>query len=484
MDEYLLYNAKNNQLTCSVNKINIHSSYNPETEASRFVSSIQKTFNPSCIIITEPALSYCSTYLKKEFPNAKLIAIRYTNFFDKWNFNWDKVLYYKDLSEELLLSILKEEELYSTLFLSWPPSVNIYKEKEEKTWKIFKNVFIRAKTVLFTRSYFSTRWIINTVNFIKYANNFYKIEKANQDILICASGLSLENSIKKIKQHKNNFFVIALSSSVNYLLNNNIIPDLVFSTDGGYWAKKHLDVLKKYDIPIALTNEANISKKLYSKKIVPFYYKDSVSSKILELTNIPFLLAEPNGTVSGTALKASLNMTTKNIYFCGLDLSNSKGFQHSKPNKLEIINSTFDNKIKNKQTRLYKAELQTESLDIYKNWFIENSKYFNNRVYRLSDNYKFNNNLGFIKDINFEEINYSKDTSKIKITSISVEKNKININKIKNILLEDNSIKEIFPVEYLSYQKELDDKAKESKKEILNKKILDLVNKVEKILNE
>ena len=65
MEQIINYNAKNGQETCSINNINIHSSYNPEKEAERFVNLIEATINPSIIFITEPGFSYCAKYLKQ-----------------------------------------------------------------------------------------------------------------------------------------------------------------------------------------------------------------------------------------------------------------------------------------------------------------------------------------------------------------------------------------------------------------------------------
>ena len=74
MEQIINYNAKNGQETCSINNINIHSSYNPEKEAERFVNLIEATINPSIIFITEPGFSYCAKYLKQRFPNSKLMT--------------------------------------------------------------------------------------------------------------------------------------------------------------------------------------------------------------------------------------------------------------------------------------------------------------------------------------------------------------------------------------------------------------------------
>ena len=96
MEQIKFYTAKNGQETCSINNINIHSSYDPDKESSRFVDAIDTSINPAIILITEPGLSYCIKFLRIKFPKTKLIAIRYSNSFEKYNENWDYVFNFYD----------------------------------------------------------------------------------------------------------------------------------------------------------------------------------------------------------------------------------------------------------------------------------------------------------------------------------------------------------------------------------------------------
>ena len=83
--------ARNGSKTCSVNGKYLHSLYNPEKEAERFVSNLQCDYNPQYIVITEPVLSYSAPYLKKRFPSSKLCAIRYCDAFSETDSKWDFV---------------------------------------------------------------------------------------------------------------------------------------------------------------------------------------------------------------------------------------------------------------------------------------------------------------------------------------------------------------------------------------------------------
>ena len=83
-----------------------------------------------------------------------------------------------------------------------------------------------------------------------------------------------------------------------------------------------------------------------------------------------------------------------------MDMANQKGFQHAQPNQLEENNAKADNRIRNKLTRLSRAELTKGSLDIYKDWFANNPlNTEKKKVRRLIEEKDRKNSLGWIADI-------------------------------------------------------------------------------------
>jgi hypothetical protein len=268
--------SKDGNKTVSIQNQFIHSTYSPIKEAERFVQNINVSFEPEALIILEPGLSYILPFLKKRFPNSKLICIRFCNSFSDYNSGWDFVINYEENEnnlENLLFNYLGEEKLLSTLLLEWNSINKIFGEQINNCWKIFKNILEKSKTLLITRQVFEKKWLINTCNFIKYAKNIYTTNiNSKMPVLIVASGPSLKNILEFIKTNQNNFFIIALSSAINVLLKNQIIPDLCFSTDGGFWAGEHLKPLQIYKekINLAISVEGFCSKKiLKSQKIIP-----------------------------------------------------------------------------------------------------------------------------------------------------------------------------------------------------------------------
>ena len=108
--------AKDGSKTFSANGIFYHSSYSPVKEAQRFVETSEFVFNPKYIFFVEPGFSYCVPFIKKQFPDSKIICIR---LFDK-SFedekNWDYILRYNQITNfsHTLIQTFGEEALLSS----------------------------------------------------------------------------------------------------------------------------------------------------------------------------------------------------------------------------------------------------------------------------------------------------------------------------------------------------------------------------------
>ncbi|MBR5867306.1 MAG: motility associated factor glycosyltransferase family protein, partial [Spirochaetaceae bacterium] len=449
-------------------------------------------FNPLVIIVTEPALSYCLKPLKIKFPKAKIGAIRFVNDFNEYNSGWDFVIGIKDIPS--LLTKLGEDLLLSTLFISWAPSSKAFSQEYEFTWKEIKKLLKTSQDILATRTYFSNRWIKNTLRFCVYAKNNYILTKGNAPVLIAASGPSLKKSLPEIKKYRNKFFLIALSSAYEVLRENDIIPDICISTDGGFWAKRHI---KNCSVPLIVSAESAIAWQNTSLPVIPIKYGDSPEAILLDICGFKTLNGRRNGTVSGTAVELALSLTSSDIYACGLDLACSKGFQHTQPNALENDKIPMDFRLKNKETRIYPGEKANGSLNIYREWFSMQNGDFAKRLKRLTTkDCLYESSLGNIETITWDKINFESSTEQIKKPEIiknDIPSHKERINTIKKLFsnFEQNCISKewlssLLPADFITYKRSLNEE--EGLKEIkvkLSEKIdslADFLYKLEKSL--
>lgn len=508
---FLVEKSKNGEETCSFSGKYLHSKYNPLAEAEKFVQNIEADFFPECLFILEPALSYCALPLKKRFPKTKFFAIRYVSFFKDTDSKWDKVFYLDDnlaLSDRLF-NYFGEEKLYSSLFFEWPASKQIFSGESSLAWSEIKKAILKSRDVLGTRAYFSKRWFKNSLIFASSIKNPVTIKKINLPVIIASSGPSLRDSLPYLKEFRNSFFLISVSSAFQPLFHNGIIPDLVISSDGGYWAKKHLEFpAKDCSTIFALETESAVPKKILEKqKIIPLIYEDSQGKDFLDALKMPYMLSERCGTVAGTALTFALSLTENKVYLCGQDLAPSAGFQHTQPNALENGNAQKDFRLKNTETRITRSRFNSsQSLEIYRNWFISNSDYFSSRVMRLSDNYKYDFSLGKIKDINWNDFEKTTAASKSfslitdknteknafliehskKLTNESEEsvktRNKYLLQKLIEISKKQRFIDEVFTMDSILIHREISELKKQELIKKTDLKVQEFIRECEKIL--
>lgn len=491
--EYIEKNGST--VSVSVNGIKLHSTYSPEKEAQRFVDSLECSFSPAFVLITEPALSYTSAFLRERFPNSKLCCIRYTNFFSEYDSQWDKCFYYSPsdgipLSQHIY-NYMGEEGISSCLFISWAPSDKVFSEQSDFAWKQIKEAILKSRTVLATMTYFAKRWTKNAIRFCLFAKKTAYIQKGDSPVIVCASGPSLKSSIPYLIKNRPNFFLLAVSSSVKPLLENNIIPDLILSTDGGYWAKQHLSFAMKnnYDIPVALPLEAACYGDIFNQTIVPLSYGDGCGEALLNECKYTRTKAMRNGTVSGTAAKLAMDITRGNVFFCGLDLSPSKGFGHTQPNELEETNSLKDNRLTTKETRIVPGSFYSAPLNTYLDWFRSND--FGGRLFRLSDNFRFQNDLGKNLDVNWDffEKNCHKKLSKPNFIfseqKFDIAERKTFLKKvIENHITDKEWIKNILPSEYIVWERSKETENKIEAENKIQKKMQEFYGKLINFLDK
>ena len=463
------------------------------------MDNLSLDFIPQNIVITGPCIPYLVAPLRKKFSNSKIIGIQFSYDFQKYNSLWDYCFYVTkntrilDFHEELF-NYLGEENLCTSYFFSWKPSEKPFEQEYKITWESIKMALDKSMAIINTRNYFNKTWLYNSLRFYKNINSIAEISPISKPIIITASGPSLNQQIDFLKQNKKYFFLIALSSSLSPLLENSIIPDVILTTDGGYYASRHLKILETNpdfsNIPIILPPEARISSKILEKNpIIPLSFEDNFDSKILKELDINCIIGKRNGTVSGTGAELALTLTRESIYFMGLDLDSSLGYSHTQPNALELDNSINDFKLKSKEHRNVPNTFKNGSLEIYRNWFSTRNHNFYKQIFRIilkKDNLKQILNLTDIENSQIKHYEKKQETY-ITTQKHNLDKNKIftyftNIyNEVKKSTEINKKNEEWFKItsiiDFIKYKKQL------NKTEIFKKIKDDTLNLLENILN-
>ncbi|PIE98262.1 MAG: hypothetical protein CR988_03980 [Treponema sp.] len=464
-------------------KINIHSKYNPQKESERFVETVDGS--PLFIIISEPGESYLEKPLRKKFPKAKLIAVRYTDsMFLESDTLWDYV--WRPADGNLLfflINTIPDEHLGNTKFLAWEPSNRIWQEQAKYVWNIINKTVKTIQSIIYTRRVFGPKWFKNILKNTIYSENIVNLNIPKSDFLLAAAGPSL-NSFFEIANAK--IPILAVSSALQTLKFNNIIPDICISTDGGFWACNHFRNINQ-NIPLLFPLEASVPSFVLKKNpLAVLNYNSILETVILNELKIPSISGKRNGTVAGTAVELLLENTEHNIFMTGLDLCATNGFSHSRPHESSIKIENASKLLHPLATELYKVNIDSRSLETYSAWFRGLKKEKTKRLFRLG---YLGYELPNIERIRFEQFaekatpsTQTLKTISVKTASYKEKKNTvINIlqNAEKNIvsqdlneLLSQNSVeKEI--IEMLCYKEFIEflNNKNSNKSEILKSKI-------------
>lgn len=427
--------AKNGQTTCTADGRFLHSSYNPEMEAVRFAQSVPHSFEPAAIIVLGACLPFCAAPLRAQFPAAKLIAVQFDRRFSQFSDGWDSVFYISTEDENSqirfeteLFNLLGEEKLVTSQFVSWKASEAVWPECSRIAWEAVKSCMEKAQSVLTTRNWFNVRWYKNTVRSLSSIKKFCIPEKTDAPVLITASGPSLSKTLPFIRKNRNCFILIAASSSITTLLSNDIVPDFCISTDGGWYATRHLRAYltdpRLKNVPLIISAESAVPSSLFSQ--VPFVllsYGDAVETILSEQIEAPSVKGLRNGTVSGTAASFAASLTSGKVYICGLDLAPGKGFQHTEPNENDVPLFTGQTRINTLETTQASSRFASGSLVLYREWFSSQNKEFTSRVFRLLSQEEPLEKLGTMEDVYFEQLNISSSNAHVAFSEINCHEN-------------------------------------------------------------
>ncbi|WP_444818324.1 DUF115 domain-containing protein [Treponema denticola] len=394
-----------------IKQVKLHSSYNPQKEAERFSDTIQG--NPKIIVITEPGESYLASALRKKFPKAKLIAMRYTdNYFLESDKFWDRV--WRPASGNpsfFLVNNIPDEFLSSTLFLPWKPAEKVWPDSASWVWKEISEAVKIIQSLIATRSFFGKRWLKNMGDNFIYTEKPVKLDffgenniENNEPSFFAGAGPSLNEVLDNYSNNINGIFNIAAASALPAVLSRNIKLDLCISTDGGFWAANHLKYLtdeKFKETALAFPLEAKIPYQILKNNNCLFLsYSSSLENLFFTNLGIAPIPAKRNGTVSGTAIELLLNKTGGKIFIAGLDLKESKGFSHCSPHESQIQKEIKANRLDPLSNFAAISNFDLRSLKTYEKWFCRMPVPRAERLFRIGKDLP---PLGNIKSIDGED---------------------------------------------------------------------------------
>jgi len=417
----------------------LHSRYNPQGEAERYIESLSLNGNIRFFILIEPGMGYMVAPLKRKAPRAKIIALHAEKPVQipaakeptaKLPTVAADSEWYPETGvsvQEFLEAEIPDSEAHEIRLLEWRPALNVYghlyRTLVEEAAAFIKRSDANART---TKA-FGSRWFknfINNLSIIKTVIN--PVSPANNKfsvpLLVTGAGPGLEDAIPIIKNEApGGLFILASSSSIAALEANDLIPDLTISTDGSNWARLHLfnsfrgNSAKKETCPLAAALTAALPSQCGALPVLVISDGSFWQALILRELRIPFIALPQRGTVTAAALDLAFALTGGQIYIAGMDLANWDIRSHARPYSFDILIEEKASRTSPAYSETYKRSFLLnagESFGIYASWFKKQLSLYPRPLYQIGKNnpvFESRANLPFTARQNTEaEIKFNK----------------------------------------------------------------------------
>lgn len=395
----------------------LHSRYNPQAEAERYLDALSISPVVRCCILIEPGLGYMIPILSRRFPGARIIALHLApdhaaraadpavdsrmNRTAENTAHWDPAL---GLSAEDFLGRELEELAKeggecgpeSIRIIEWRPSREYYGDSYVKLLAAAAAALRRFDAERRTTRAFGRRWFRNFLKNLRLLNRSPLLRDFRQTaapVLVTGSGPSLEESLPLIKtlRHRS-CLIIAASSSAMALLHRGIVPDLVLSTDGGSWALLHLyELFRRNDgAPgIAAGLSAALPSQCGGLPILAIADGSLWQSLILRGLGFSHLVLPQRGTVTATALDLALVLGRGKIIIAGMDLDSRDLRTHARPYGFDRIWREAASRFRGEYGQGFSRQMAMReggSYRIYAEWFASRLGSYGGRLHTLGGN--------------------------------------------------------------------------------------------------
>lgn len=367
----------------------LYSGFNPQKEASNYLSSIPDLTTKQAVI-TFCGADFINCELEKKQEIKNIFSFEPIDF--PINTKSKKVHHLKTL-KDLENAICKARiDTKNIAVVAWPPFIETQKDDFIEYLRKIKDILIKLTLSDVTDKAFSqveSRHVGKNIN--RFAELRLLLKQTISDTMppavVFAAGASLSAQAEFIRPYLNKVITFAYPSALAYLQHAGIRPDYTIAVDPGYATFYHLMKFhKQTDLICPLSLSGSIfSLKNYTPLI--FNYGSSAENELFKNTNI--MKSLPEGSVAFNLFSILKEAGYKHIVLLGQDFCFINGASHVKGGFFEteyIYQSNYFSGLNDKIKKLEESRLPTyikdgdkklktdTAMSVYYNHFIEKSK--------------------------------------------------------------------------------------------------------------
>ncbi|MDF1568572.1 MAG: 6-hydroxymethylpterin diphosphokinase MptE-like protein [Spirochaetaceae bacterium] len=320
--------SKTGSPTAKTGSIRIHSSYDPDKEAQRFLLSLKEMPCDGCtIVILGAALGYLDGYFARKFPSSHIVAIHLNpQLFDNRIAETEEQRVSTDRwhpaigidIQDFLFHTIKEMEISGLKIYRWAPSIRAWPELAEEANGAVTTIVRRYSGNISATAAFGRLWVRNMLRNYLELDCIAQPSVVDAPVVLAASGPSLEYVLQHLVKTRSRFRLWSLPSSLPALHDAGLIPDLIFTTDSGFWARIH----QRY-FPPGVTVAMPLSSSVRPRRGTPTLLlpQETPGERfLLSGEKWPCLELPSMGTVAATAMEAWARLCSGPMMIVGLDL--------------------------------------------------------------------------------------------------------------------------------------------------------------------
>lgn len=335
-----VYPSRSGKPTARANGVRLHSAYDPETEASRFVERSLAASVPGTVVVLGESLGYVADAVAARYPGTKILPIYYSGELRPPDRAPDARGWAPEdgvTTAAFLAHALDELDVEGLAVLEWPPSGRAFPELARRAAQELAVVVQRRAASLQTVRHFGRRALRNAAANAVHSSRYVR-PAGGGPVLIAASGPSLARAAEALRRLRGRGRLWALPSSLGFLLAHDLVPDLVISTDPGYYASLHLHrIAHGPPVPVAMPLTAARGVWRTQSAVHLIHQGTPVERAVAGHLGVSATPVPENGTVAGTALELALALGHAPVVFAGLDLCQPDVQAHVRPHSFDPL---------------------------------------------------------------------------------------------------------------------------------------------------
>lgn len=237
--------------------------------------------------------------------------------------------------EGFLDDVFAEEGPDAVIWEVWPAFERLAPEITLDWGRRFRDLYRTVQGSWLTNRRFGPRFWTNAVRNAVDWNRPVQLLPGQRPIVIAASGPSLDDGLDLLARDRRWFDLWALPSSFETLVQRGLLPDAGVATDGGFYAREHLQRLSGKGVPL-LAALSSAPDSVLAQGPTLFFSQGLPVERALLGALLPRVPEVPSqGTVAVTALRLALEATSGPVLIAGLDLSFRDLRGHTSPHTVD-----------------------------------------------------------------------------------------------------------------------------------------------------